>query len=120
MEKNLTISMLLDFYGDMLTQKQRDYLGYYYNSDLSLGEISENEGITRQGVRDIIKRAETQLLEMEANLKLLEKFQQLKRGVQEITEHIDAMMQYNLRSGLSREINERCLRVKEIIADLPE
>ena len=52
--KNLEIIMLLDFYGDMLTEKQRDFLGYYYNDDLSLSEIAENEGITRQGVRDSI------------------------------------------------------------------
>ena len=58
MAKDLGITILLDFYGDMLTEKQRDFLGYYYNDDLSLSEIAENEGITRQGVRDSIKRAE--------------------------------------------------------------
>ena len=56
MAKDLGITILLDFYGDMLTEKQRDFLGYYYNDDLSLSEIAENEGITRQGVRDSIKR----------------------------------------------------------------
>ena len=48
MAKNLEIAVLLDLYGDMLTEKQRDFLGYYYNDDLSLSEIAENEGITRQ------------------------------------------------------------------------
>ena len=65
MGKNLEISLLLDFYGDMLTEKQRDMVDYYYNDDLSLSEIAENEGITRQGVRDSIKRAEAQMMEME-------------------------------------------------------
>ena len=65
MSKNMEISFLLDFYGDMLTEKQRSMVDYYYNEDLSLAEIAENEGITRQGVRDSIKRAEVQLLEME-------------------------------------------------------
>ena len=46
MAKNLEIAVLLDLYGDMLTEKQRDFLGYYYNDDLSLSEIAENEGIT--------------------------------------------------------------------------
>ena len=64
MAKNLEIAVLLDLYGDMLTEKQRDFLGYYYNDDLSLSEIAENEGITRQGVRDAIKRAEAQLFDM--------------------------------------------------------
>lgn len=54
--KNLDISVLLDFYGDMLTEKQREVIGFYYNEDLSLSEIGEFEGITRQGVRDSIKR----------------------------------------------------------------
>ena len=64
MAKDLGITILLDFYGDMLTEKQRDFLGYYYNDDLSLSEIAENEGITRQGVRDSIKRAEAQLFDI--------------------------------------------------------
>ena len=57
MAKNLEISFLLDFYGSMLTEKQRIMIEYYYNDDLSLAEIADNEGITRQGVRDSIKRA---------------------------------------------------------------
>ncbi len=50
MAKNLEISLLMDFYGEMLTEKQREVIDYYYNDDLSLGEIAANEGITRQGV----------------------------------------------------------------------
>ncbi|MBR0412224.1 MAG: DNA-binding protein, partial [Eubacterium sp.] len=64
MAKNLEVSYLLDFYGEVLTQKQHDFLVYYYDEDLSLSEIAENEGITRQGVRDAIKRAEAQLFDM--------------------------------------------------------
>ena len=68
MAKNYEMAILIDFYGEMLTAKQRDFLEYYYNDDLSLSEIAENEGITRQGVRDAIKRAETQLQDMENRL----------------------------------------------------
>ena len=64
MAKNLEVSFLLDFYGEMLTKKQHDFLVYYYDEDLSLSEIAENEGITRQGVRDAIKRAENQLFDI--------------------------------------------------------
>ena len=70
MAKNLEIPFLLDFYGEMLTKKQHDFLVYYYEDDLSLSEIAENEGITRQGVRDSIKRAEAQLFDMEEHLGL--------------------------------------------------
>lgn len=61
MPKDLSISALLDFYGPFLSEKQRNLLHHYYNEDLSLSEIAENEQITRQGVRDLIKRGELQL-----------------------------------------------------------
>ena len=61
MEKNLNVSILLDFYGAMLTEKQREAVEYYYNDDLSLSEIADNQGISRQGVRDAINRAEALL-----------------------------------------------------------
>ncbi len=73
MAKDYTIAYLLDLYGAVLTDKQRALVDYYYNDDLSLSEISENEGITRQGARDGIKRAEAQLKEWEEKLGLLEK-----------------------------------------------
>lgn len=65
MAKDLSISTLLDFYGPFLSKKQRNLLHHYYNEDLSLSEIAENEQITRQGVRDLIKRGELQLKKYE-------------------------------------------------------
>jgi len=65
MAKDLSISALLDFYGPFLSEKQRNLLHHYYNEDLSLSEIAENESITRQGVRDLIKRGELQLKKYE-------------------------------------------------------
>lgn len=65
MAKDLNLSALLDFYGCFLSEKQRNLLHHYYDEDLSLSEIAENEQITRQGVRDIIKRGELQLKKYE-------------------------------------------------------
>ena len=65
MPKDLSVSALLDFYGPFLSEKQRNLLHHYYNEDLSLSEIAENESITRQGVRDLIKRGEMQLKKYE-------------------------------------------------------
>lgn len=73
-EKNLNISFLLDFYGDVLAERRRDVLQMYYNDDLSLAEIAEEIGISRQGVRDIIKKAEEELLFLEEKLSLAGKF----------------------------------------------
>lgn len=75
MEKNLRYSALLSVYGALLTDKQLDTMEYYYDEDLSLGEIAENTGISRQGVRDFIKRAEELLDEYEEKLRLCEKMQ---------------------------------------------
>ena len=68
MAKNLEISYLLDFYGDVLTDKQREAMEEYYNADLSLAEIAEGLGITRQGVRDAVKRGEAKLVELEEKI----------------------------------------------------
>lgn len=73
MERNIYISWLLDFYGALLTEKQKTVLELHYNEDLSLGEIAQQEGISRQGVYDAAKRAEKALYELELQLGLLEK-----------------------------------------------
>ena len=78
MAKNLYISSLLDIYGRFLSDKQKTLAEYYYNDDLSLSEIAENEGITRQGVCDNIKRAEAKLLSWEKECGYCEKFIKLK------------------------------------------
>lgn len=73
-EKNLNVSFLLDFYGDVLTPRKRDALDFYYNNDMSLSEIAEEMQISRQGVRDIIKKAEEELFFYEEKLGLAKKF----------------------------------------------
>lgn len=74
MSKDLNVAVLLDFYGEMLTEKQRDAIDLYYNQDLSLSEIAEHEHITRQGVRDSIKRGEVFLYELEDKLRLFDTY----------------------------------------------
>ena len=81
MSKDLTACTLLDHYGAMLTERQRDIVTYYYFDDLSLAEIAENEGITRQAVRDIIKRSLQQLGDMEAKLGLVAKAEEVNAAV---------------------------------------
>ncbi len=114
------INGLLDFYGDMLTDRQKDFLEYYYIDDLSLAEIAENEGITRQGVRDAIKRAEAQLFEMEQRLGLAKRFTEVKKGLDEILEAAEVINTYNMRTGLSRDINDAVVKIKFIAETLNE
>ena len=82
--KDLSISVLFDYYGEALSEKQKQIFDAYYNLDLSLSEIAENMGITRQGVRDFIKRTEQQLLELESNLKFSQKCGEIKKLAEEI------------------------------------
>ena len=73
-EKNLNIGLLLDFYGELLTERKKSALDFYYNDDMSLSEISAEMNISRQGVRDMIKKAEDELLFYESKLGLSKKF----------------------------------------------
>ena len=73
MEKKVEISILWQIYGKMLTDKQYEYIDYYYNKDLSLSEIAEISEITRQAVRDIIKKGERKLFEFEEKLLFMKK-----------------------------------------------
>ncbi len=118
--KDLEITILLDFYGDMLTPKQREFLDFYYNEDLSLAEIAANVGITRQGVRDSIKRAECQLFDMEQRLGLVARFKEVKKGLEEITECANKISAENRKTGLSREISDLTVRIKSIAVSLSE
>ena len=85
-EKDLRVSVLLDYYSPMLTDKQRDVIDLYYNEDLSLSEIAEHEKITRQGVRDSIKRGEQTLYEMEEKFHLAERSDKYGALIKEIME----------------------------------
>ena len=77
-QKNMNISFLLDFYGDVLDEKPRMLLDLYYNEDLSLAEIAESEGMTRQGVRHVVKKAQQQLLFLENKLGLANHFVKIR------------------------------------------
>ncbi len=79
--KTLEMTMLFDFYGGMLTEKQREYFDLYYNNDLSLSEIAESAGITRQGVHDLIARAETAMTDMESKIGAIARFNELRECV---------------------------------------
>ena len=73
MEKNVKVSVLCEIYGKLLTEKQLSILDDYYNQDLSLSEIAENNSITRQAVRDIIKKGENKLFEFEEKLEFMKR-----------------------------------------------
>ena len=81
--KNQTyrMTMLFDFYGEVLTDRQKEFFDLYYNEDLSLAEIAENSGISRQGVRDVIVRAEGVMQEIEDKTGLIRRFLQMQTHI---------------------------------------
>ncbi|MGI5963609.1 MAG: YlxM family DNA-binding protein [Lawsonibacter sp.] len=78
------MAMLYDFYGDVLTPRQKEFYDLYYNEDLSLGEIAENYNITRQGVRDVIVRAEAILTDLEDKTGLIKRFHTMKKQLEQV------------------------------------
>ena len=83
-EKNMKISYLLDFYGDVLDSHVRAVMDAYYDDDLSLSEIAEGEGISRQGVRHLIKKGEEHLYFLEEKLGLAQRHGEIKDAAQEL------------------------------------
>ena len=107
--KSVKDCLLLDFYGNLLTDKIRQTLDIYLNDDLSLGEIAEEEDISRQGVHDKVKRGLTQLRGYESKLGLVERFIRQRNAVDDAIELIDKKDYIKAReilSELSQEIEE--------------
>lgn len=138
MAVNPDISVLLDFYGEMLTEKERDMLEFYYNDDLSLKEIADNEtavrrmrresgygdsaereSITRQGVRDTIKRAEAKLLDMEERLHLVERYRSMQHSLSQIAERARLIEQSAINKG-ARDIAQNAAEIIAITSQMDD
>ena len=122
MAKDLRITFLLDFYGDMLTEKQREVVECYYNEDLSLAEIAEEKGITRQGVRDAIKRGEATLLELEEKIGFAARSRVLREGISRLEAlarevRFSNAGSYSPNSAVARAADEM-LRVIDSLGDV--
>lgn len=108
-EKTLQMALLFDFFGDLLTEKQREYFDLYYNEDLSLSEIADNVGITRQGVRDIIVRVEAQLLDYEKRTGIVARFNQRNADVdraKEIANNILLSAENRKTADMAKELTQ--------------
>ena len=114
------MAMLFDFYGDMLTDRQKEFYDLYYNEDLSLGEIAENYNITRQGVRDSIKRAEGTLLEMEQRLGLARKFREYQEKLEQITSCAQEIAFEAQRYAPNRKIEKNAEKIVELAQQIEE
>jgi len=112
--------LLFDFYGEILTEKQQELFDLYYNEDMSLAEISENIGITRQGVRDAIVRAEATLTEMEQKIGLVARYGKIQSALMRVADHLTAIGQINENRYRNVEIDRLVATSLSDLAPLKE
>jgi len=106
------MAMLFDFYGDVLTDRQKEFYDLYYNEDLSLAEIAENYDITRQGVRDVIVRAEAILTDLEDKTGLIKRFHTMKQQLLQVEKDARRVAELAVQHD-DAELETLALRIRE-------
>lgn len=106
MAKNLSAGVLLDFYGELLTEKQQKALALYYNEDLSLAEIADYMQVSRQGVRAFIKNGEEHLRKFEEKLGMFERFSEISKLTEDMKDIVMNFPDGETKAGLTQKIEE--------------
>jgi hypothetical protein len=114
------MTMLYDFYGELLTDRQKEFFDLYYNEDLSLAEIAENYGISRQGVRDVIVRAEGTMTELEDKTGIIKRFHLMQGQLSSISEDLERIITINGDKYFDRELDTLARQVKDTIEQLKQ
>ena len=114
------MALLFDFYGDMLTDRQKEFYDLYYNEDLSLSEIAENYGISRQGVRDVIVRAEAALTELEDKTGIIRRFHVMQDQLKGIQADVDAIAARNAQLYQDNELEALTNRIGSVLDKLKQ
>lgn len=109
----LEMTLLLDYYGELLTEKQKTCFDLYYNQDLSLGEIAEEAGISRQGVHDSLARAEAILLDYEQKLGCVARAERQQQALNAISRAAEALEQLPQARELAQNILAAVRDMKE-------
>lgn len=104
-EKKVEVSILCQIYGKLLTEKQYEFINDYYNNDLSLSEIAENNNITRQAVRDVIKKGENKLFEFEEKLLIMKKMLKQEKQIQEIISELNKIKDNSSDKKIEKILN---------------
>lgn len=112
MENNVKVSMLNQVYGKLLTTKQYEIIDDYYNNDLSLSEIAENNNITRQAVRDILKKGEKKLFEYEEKLMFMKRMLNQEKRIEKVLAELTKIQENdtdkeiaNVLENIKKELN---------------
>ena len=116
--ESVNVCMLLDFYGQLLSEKQLEIMNYYYNDDLTLREISDIVGITRQGVHNTLKRSGSFLKELERKLGLYGKWQKMKEELCVIEGCLTDIYNENKNNRKSLYVTNKCGTARKAAADM--
>lgn len=114
------MTMLFDFYGELLTERQKEFFDLYYNEDLSLAEIAENYGISRQGVRDVIVRAESVMTDIEDRTGLMRRFLRGRDALNAIEESAKMIEAINRHQYDNDQISEQTSAILASVKTLKE
>lgn len=117
-EKMVEIGLLFEQYKNLLTDKQREIVSLYYEEDYSLGEISENLNVSRQGVYDTLKRSEKILKDYEQKLNLVAKFQEQEKNVRNIQDKIVDIKQNLLQNRVCANLIPRLENIEDICREM--
>lgn len=119
-ERIVEVGLLFDFYGKLLNDKQYSAIEFYYIHDLSLSEIGENLGISRQAVHDLLKRSESKLFDFEEKLGLVKKFSENREKIKDVLDNTDMAIKlldekkYIQSREQIRKINDKVIDILEI------
>ena len=116
-DETLQMTMLIDFFGDLLTEKQREYLDLYHNEDLSLSEIAEKDGITRQGAHDIITRAERKLAEIEKKTGVVKRWLSTQTELRQADAIARELLRLSNGKGKPAELAQNLVMILEGLKD---
>jgi len=112
-DETLLMTMLFDFFSDLLTDKQREYFDLYHNEDLSLSEIAEKAGITRQGVYDILTRSEKSLLDMEQKTGVVRRWRETRAELDRAMEIARKLLELSEADSESAELAKNLVLILE-------
>ena len=104
----MTIPLLVDLYGQVLSERKRELLDYYYNEDYSLAEIAEITGISRQGIRESVKKSEAELRTLDASLQLVARTQALDTRITAVREQMRAILEGPLEDSVRIRLEQIC------------
>lgn len=115
MEKNVKFSILCQIYGNLLTKNQLEIITDYYDKDLSLSEIAENNKITRQAVRDIIQKSEKKLQELEEKLYFMERQLEQEKILSNVIRKLSKLEEEEVKAENKKIIKSTICELKKIL-----